>query len=124
MSNTAYVQFTMNYKGEEYLLEADVSYFPQENKDKLISASDWDMETELYLENVLIFDKQDNNVSECLSITDAELKVKIFRELELMQHEHEPQYNHRLYSRGLSEEDFGKRGFMRDKHFSEDVIIE
>ena len=122
MTNTAYVQFTMTHKGDDYTVEADISYTPQISHDKHRSASDWDLESELYLESVLIVDSEGNDVTECLDIPNSVLIKKLMQAQELDEDEYEE--NHPLYSRGLDEEAFGKNGFMRDKHFSEDGIIE
>lgn len=116
MSNTSYTQFTMTHKGEDYLVEADLTYTPQECSNKNFSASDWDLEAELSFENVYIVDKNNKDVTECLDITDSELKSKLFREMELMKAENEEEMG--IHSYGLDEEDFGKSGFMRTIHLS------
>ena len=122
MTNNSYTQFTMTYKGDDYIVEADISFTPQISHDKHRSASDWDLESELYLESVLIVDSQGNDVTECLDISNRELIKKLIQDKELDEEGKEGEGS--LYSRGLEHSDFGEDGFMRDKHFSEDGIIE
>ena len=121
MTNTAYVQFTMTHKGDDYIVEADISYTPQISQNKHRSASDWDLESELYLESVLIVDSEGNDVTECLDISNSDLIKKLMQAQEI---EDEYEGDHPLYSRGLDEEAFGKNGFMQTKHFNDDGIIE
>ena len=119
--NNSYTQFTMSYKGDDYIVEADISFTPQISHDKHRSASDWDLESELYLESVLIVDKHGKDVTECLDITNRDLIKKLMQAQET---EDEYEGDHPLYSRGLDEEAFGKNGFMQAKHFNDDGIIE
>ena len=117
-----YTQFTMTYKGNDYIVEADISFTPQISHNKHRSASDWDLESELYLESILIVDSEGNDVTECLDITNRDLIKKLMQAKEIDEDEYEG--DHPLHSRGLDEEAFGKNGFMRDKHFNDDGIIE
>ena len=120
--NKSYIQFTMTYKGDDYIVEADISFTPQISHNKHRSASDWDLESELYLESVLIVDKDGKDVTEYLDISNGDLIKKLMQAQEIYEDEYEG--DHYLHSRGLDEEAFGKNGFMRDKHFSEDGIID
>ena len=122
MTNKSYTQFTMTYKGDDYIVEADISFTQQISHDKHRSASDWDLESELYLESILIVDKDGKDVTECLDISNSDLIKKMIQNKELDEDEYEGANT--LYSRGLEHSDFGEDGFMRDKHFSEDGIIE
>ena len=120
--NKPYTQFTMTYKGDDYIVEADISFTPQISHNKHHSASDWDLESELYLESILIVDSEGNDVTECLDISNSDLIKKLIQDKEMDEDEYEG--GHPLYSRGLDEEAFGKKGFMQDKHFNNDGIIE